>query len=152
MKNHYLFLLTVSISTISILSFTAHGQLSSNEFSQEGDTFVFVQTTLRNSDGQLVTHLVSNEFTDLSRAALDRLLDIEISESDPILNINGKNFQLIQRKSTIINDLENSIASTLLRHDVDGESVLVARFAHDGYPTVPGDEIVSRWTFIRPVE
>ena len=152
MKNHYLFLLAVSIFTISILSFTAYGQLSSNEFSQEGDTFVFVQTTLRNSDGQLVTHLVSNEFTDLNRAALDSLLDEELSESDRILNINGKNFQLIQRQSTTIFDTENSIASTLLRHQVDGESVLVARFAHDGYPTVPGDEIVSRWTFIRPVE
>lgn len=115
------------------------------------DTFIFVQTFVRNSEGQLITYLGSNEFTHLDVNALDRLLDIEASENDRIFTFNGEKFQVIKRSMTIPYHKENAIASTILANDENGKTVIVARFAHDGYLIVPGDVVTSIWTFIRPV-
>ncbi len=115
------------------------------------DIFIFVQTFLRDSEGHLVTYLGSNEFTHLDTESLERLLEIESSENDPIITIDGEKFLVIKRVMEIPYHKENSIASTLLAYEEDGNLVLVARFAHDGYPIIPGDTVTSIWTFIRPV-
>ncbi len=111
-----------------------------------------MQTLLENSDGQVVTYLTSDKFTDLNKAALEKLLDKEVSDKDPIIEINGEKFQVIKRKITITYDKDNVIASTILADSTEGVLTTVARFAHDGYPIVEGDKVHSIWTFLRPVE
>ncbi len=155
MKKYLLFSALV-MGIIFIASFTSlsFAQSSANlpEFFLERDTFVFVQTLLENSDGQMVTYLTSDKFTDLNKDALQKLLDKEVSEKDPIIEINGEKFQVIKRKLSITYDKENVIASTILADSHEGALTTVARFAHDGYPIVEGDKVHSIWTFLRPVE
>jgi len=123
-----------------------------NVFIGNTEMIIVVQTFVENSEGQLVTYLASDKFTDLNFAALDILLDSEASETDPLITINGKKFQVIQRSLTIPYDRENVIASTIMAHSQNDELVQVARFAHDGYPIINGDQVKSVWTFIRPYE
>jgi len=151
----FLLLLAGIISLGVILSLTdySYSQSSILEKTFPGtDTFIFVQTFLRDSEGNLITYLGSNEFTHLDLTALDQLLEMEVSENDPIITIDGKKFQVIKRVMKIPYHIENSIASTLLANEVNGKTVIVARFAHDGYPLVPGDIVTSIWTFIRPAQ
>jgi len=152
----YLLFSALAMGVIFIASFASlsFAQSSANlpEFFSERDTFVFVQTLLENSDGQVVTYLTSDKFTDLNKDALEKLLDKEASEKDPIIEINGEKFQVIKRKLTITYDKDNVIASTILADSTEGVLTTVARFAHDGYPIVEGDKVHSIWTFLRPVE
>lgn len=116
------------------------------------DLFVFVQTTVRNSDGNLVLYLESTKFSNLNVSALNLFLDREASNGDdPIITIGDKQYQVIRRMQTQPLDSEGLVASTLLFSSMDGKPVLLARFAHDGYPIVPGDTLQSIWTFVRPV-
>ena len=155
-KSLQLVFLAIPIVIILIGSFTSYSHAQSSfpptELLSGLYTFIFVQTLLENSNGQVVTYLTSDKFTDLDADALEELLDTEVSENDPIININGQKFQVIKRKLTITYDKENVIASTILAHSVDGTLTTVARFAHDGYPIVSGDKVHSIWTFLRPLE
>jgi len=150
-KSINLFFLAVATVIILVTSFTSYSHAQSSfpptDLLSGLYTFIFVQTLLENSDGQVVTYLTSDKFTDLNSDAL-----AEVSENDPIININGQKFQVIKRKLTITYDKENVIASTILAHSVDGTLTTVARFAHDGYPIVSGDKVHSIWTFLRPLE
>lgn len=145
-----LFLGLAILGVISIGS--SFAQSAENPLVSGSDTFVFVQTFLENSDGQFITYLTSDKFTDLDYDALEKLLQTEASEDDPIVTINGKEFQVIKRKLTITYDKENVIASTILASSSEGGLTTVARFAHDGYPIIPGDRVHSIWTFVKPVE
>ncbi len=114
--------------------------------------FIFVQTTVRNSDGQLVVYLESTKFTDVKLSALESFLDFEASRgNDPIITIDNKLYQVIQRLQSQTFDSEDLVASTILSDNVNNNPVLLARFAHDGYAVIPGDTLESMWTFIRPV-
>ncbi len=155
MKNYFA-LFTIITTIILVASFTSYSYAQSfpaqTDLVSESETFVFVQTLLENSDGQVVTYLTSDKFTDLNKDALQKLLDKEVSENDPIIEINGEKFQVIKRKLTITYDKDNVIASTILADSTEGVLTTVARFAHDGYPIVEGDKVHSIWTFLRPVE
>ncbi|MBM2818338.1 MAG: uncharacterized protein HW410_20 [Nitrosarchaeum sp.] len=114
--------------------------------------FVFVQTTVRNADGQLVVYLESAKFTDLNLSAIESFLDFEASRGkDPVITIDGGQYQVIRRVQSQTFETEDLVASTILSDNVDGKPVLLARFAHDGYTAIPGDTLESMWTFIRPV-
>ena len=116
------------------------------------DIFVFVQSTVRNSDGTLVVYLESTKFSDLNLPALQSFLDFEASRgNDPIITIDGQNFQVIRRVQSQVFDSDGLVASTILSDAVDGKATILARFAHDGYTTMPGDTLESMWTFVRPV-
>ena len=118
----------------------------------EGNLFVMVQTSLRNSDGTLITYLESTRFTDLNKSALNSFLDFEASRgTDPIVLIDGQKYQVIRRVQEIRIESNTVVASTSLFDDQDSNLTLLARFAHDGYPAVSGDKIESIWTFVRPV-
>ena len=152
-KYSFLFLFAGLVTLVSVFTLTdySYSQSSFLEKTPAGtDTFIFVQTFLRDSEGRLVTYLGSNEFTHLDIESLERLLEMEASENDPIITIDGEKFRVIKRSLEIPYHKENSIASTLLANEVDGNLILVARFAHDGYPIIPGDTVTSVWTFIRP--
>ncbi len=114
--------------------------------------FIFVQSTIRNSDGQLVTYLESSKFTDLNLELLGTFLDFETSRgNDPTVTINEKEYQVIRRVQTKTFPSEDLVASTILSDTIDGKLTMLARFAHDGYPVSQGDTLESMWTFIRPV-
>ena len=116
------------------------------------DVFIFVQSTVRNSDGILIVYLESTKFTDLNLSGLESFLDFEASRgNDPIITIDGEKYQVIRRVQSQTFDSDGLVASTILSDAVDGKNTILARFAHDGYPTVPGDTLESMWTFIRPV-
>ena len=114
--------------------------------------FIFVQTTIRNSDGQLVTYLESSKFTDLNLEKLGPFLDFEASRgNDPKIIIDGTEYQVIRRVQSKIFDRDDLVASTILSDNMDGKITMLARFAHDGYPVTSGDTLESMWTFIRPI-
>ena len=141
-------LILLSIIAISFTSFS----YAQTQTSLDDGLFVNVQSELRNSDGQLITYLESSKFTDLNLPALHNFLDFEASVgNDPIVLIDGKNYQIIQRTKTITFDSDNVIGSTNLSDNLDGEVIHLARFTHDGLLVVPGDSLQSTWTFVRLV-
>ena len=151
-----LFLLIFLVGLAGVFSITAYSQTptsipSSNILSDSG-VFVFVQTVVENSDGQLVTYLTSDKFTDLDYDALDTLIQVEQSEDDPIITIDEQKFQVIQRFVRNSHDEKSVIASTIMVNEQNNIITPVARFAHDGYPVSEGDIVTSAWTFMRPVD
>jgi len=116
------------------------------------DIFIFVQSTVRNSDGVLVAYLESSKFTDLNKPALESFLDFEATRGvDSIITIDGEDYQVIRRVQSHSFSSDDLTASTILSDTIDGKLVMLARFAHDGYPVVSGDTLESMWTFVRLV-
>ena len=116
------------------------------------EIFIFVQSTVRNSDGTLIVYLESTKFSDLNLPALKSFLDFEASRgNDPVITIDENKFQVIRRVQSQSFDSEGLVASTLLLDNVDEKPLVLARFAHDGYSVVSGDTIESIWTFVRSV-
>jgi hypothetical protein len=116
------------------------------------NVFIFVQSTIRNSDGVLVAYLESTKFTNLNLSGLKSFLDIEVSRGiGPVITIDGQNFQVIRRVQSQSFDSERLVASTVLYDKIDDNPTILARFAHDGYYVESGDTLESMWTFIRPV-
>ena len=152
-KIRYLVLgICVAAFLFSFIEYTDAQSESSKSIIPDEGVFIFVQTLVENSNGQIVTYLASDKFSDIRLQELESLLDAEESESDPVINIGDKKYQVIKRQLTITYDKENVIASTMMAHTQNDELSIVARFAHDGYPIVEGDIVRSVWTFIRPVE
>ncbi len=135
------FLLLISFTSLSF---------AQTQTSLDDGLYINVQSELRNSNGQLVSFLESSKFTDLDVHSLYNFLDFEVSVGDdPIVIIDGKKFQIIQRTTILTFDSENVIGSTNLSDNLDGQEIHLARFAHDGLPVVPGDTLQSTWTFVR---
>ncbi len=142
-------IILASLFFLIVISLTNYTQAFQTEIGD--DLFVFVQTTIRNSDGQLVTYLESSKFTDLNLELLGPFLDSEVARGDdPIVTINGEEYQVIRRVQSKTFPSDDLVASTLLSDIVDGKLTMLARFAHDGYPVSEGDTLQSMWTFIRP--
>ena len=146
----------ISVTIVSIFSYTglSYAQSSSSEnlFLPTHGVFIFVQTYVQNPNGELITYLASDNFTYLDIESLNSFLDNERLPTDLILTINEKKFEVITKKFSILYQAENVIASTMLGHTYDGAPIIVARFAHDGYPVMSGDTVNSVWTFIRPID
>ena len=154
MKKNILFAMiaTAAVFSFSFMSYSyAQSESSKIPIPQYG-VFIFVQTIVENSEGQIVTYLTSDKFTDVNSKSLNILLDSEATEKDPIVSIGDDKYQVIKRKQTIDYDKKNVIASTMVMHNQNDDLKLVARFAHDGYPIVDGDRVISVWTFLRPIE
>ncbi len=133
-----------------IISLTNYSQAYQTNI--EDGLFIFVQSTIRNSDGQLVTYLESSKFTNLNLELFGTFLDFEASRgNDPTVTINEKEYQVIRRVQSKTFPRDDLVASTILSDTLDGKLTMLARFAHDGYPVSAGDTLESMWTFIRPV-
>ena len=147
-------LLSISaiFSTLALIGNSEAQPPTSNHLLSDTEIFIFVQTIVKNSDGQLVTYLTSDKFSELDLDKLQTLLKNEDSEGDPIVTIDGQEFRVTQRLQKLQSLEENVIASTLIALKQNDDLIQVARFAHDGYPIVEGDEVFSVWTFIRPVD
>ena len=153
MKKNILFAIIaiVAVFSFSFISYSYAQSESSKISIPEYGVFIFVQTIIENSEGQIVTYLVSDKFTNVNPESLNFLLDSQVTENDPVITIGDSKYQVIKRQQSIDYDKKNVIASTLVMHNQNDELKLVARFAHDGYPIVEGDRVVSIWTFIRPM-
>ena len=147
-------LVILLVSTIMVVLLVSSSSYAQNPQESISDVYIFVQTFVRDSDGNLVTYLESDKFTHKNLEALNVFLDFEASQgNDPIYEIKGKKFQLIQRSNVLqidsfklvtsvdLIDLENPIATDFL-----------ARYAHSGYFLTPGDELTEVWTFFRSVD
>jgi len=156
MKILFFLILIGAIIIFSISTMMEHSEaqssIPSNQLLSDSEVFIFVQTIVEDSDGHLVTYLASDKFTDLNLDALDILIEAEKSEKDPIIVIDDQKFQVIQRLKRVNHNQESVVASTTLVHDQNGDTKLIARFAHDGYPLQKGEIITSAWTFIIPVD
>ena len=142
-------IILTSLLFLVIISLTNYTQAYQTDI--EKGIFIFVQTTVRNSDGQLVVYLESSKFTDLNLELLGPFLDSEASRgTDPITTINGEEYQVIRRVQSKTFERDDLVASTILSNTIEGKLTMLARFAHDGYPVTPGDTLESMWTFIRP--
>jgi hypothetical protein len=142
-------IILASVFFLIVISATNYSQAYQTDIDK--GLLIFVQTTIRNSDGQLVTYLESSKFTDLNLELLGPFLDYEASRAnDPIVTINGEEYQVIRRVQSKTFPSEDLVASTILSDTIDGKLTMLARFAHDGYPVSAGDTMESMWTFIRP--
>jgi len=143
-------IILASLFFLFIISLTNYTQAYQTNI--EDGLLIFVQTTIRNSDGQLVTYLESSKFTDLNLELLGPFLDFETDRAnDPIVTINEKEYQVIRRVQSKTFTSDDLVASTILSDTIDGKLTMLARYAHDGYPVSQGDTLESMWTFIRPV-
>lgn len=116
------------------------------------DIFIFVQSTVRNSNGTLVAYLESSKFTDLNMSEMKSFLDFEATQgNDPVIIIDGEKYQVIRRGQSQTFSIDGLVASTMLSDNIDGKPTVLARFAHDGYPVESGDTLESVWTFVRAV-
>jgi len=147
---NYLILLFVGIlTTIILISSNSYAQ---NESNSNRDVYIFVQTFVRDSDGQLVHYFENDKFTDKNLAALDVFLDSEASRGNaPEYDLEGKKFQLVQRSKVLEIDSFQLVASTKLEDTENPISEFLVRYAHDGFFLMPGDELTQVWTFFREI-
>jgi len=144
--------LTILSCFLFLISISAINQTQASEPDTKDGIFIFVQTTIRNPDGQLVTYLESSKFTNVDLDLLGPFLDYEATRgNDPIVTLDEKEYQVIRRVQSKTFDRDDLVASTTLSDVVNGKLTLIARFAHDGYPVSEGDTLESMWTFVRPV-
>jgi len=131
--------------------------LVSNSYAQDiedpfRDVYISVQTFVRDSDGNLVYYFENDKFTHKFFIPLNKFLDFEASKgNDPIYDVHGKKFQLIQRTKIIQFDSDFLVSSTLLHDSEQPDVDFLVRFAHDGYFLTPGDELKQVWTFFRTI-
>jgi len=144
---NFLIISVILISFVLILP----NVFAQNELKSDS-VYIFVQTFVRNSDGVLVHYFENDKFTDKNLAALDVFMDLEASRGNaPQYDIDGKTFQLIQRSKVLENDSFKLVASTKLEDPTNPISILLARYAHDGFFLNPGDETTQIWTFFREI-
>jgi len=145
---NFLIISVILISFVLLLP----GAFAQNSQPANLDVYIFVQTFVRNSDGILVHYFENDKFTDKNLAALDVFLDYEASRGNaPTYDIEGKNFQLIQRSKVLEIDSFQLVASTKLEDPENPISKSLVRYAHDGFFLIPGDEITQVWTFFREI-
>jgi len=143
--------LIISIFLISFVlilpSAFAQIELESNR-----DVYISVQTVVRNSDGVLVHYFENDKFTHKYFDELNTFLDFEASRgNDPIYDVNGKKFQIIQRSKTTQIDSFQLVSSTLLSDSEQPRVDFLVRYAHDAYFLTPGDVVNQVWTFLRTI-
>jgi len=146
---NYFIILLISILSVTLIIPSSFAQ---NSPAPNSDVYIFVQTFVRNSDGNLVHYFENDKFTDKNLAALDVFLDFEASRGNaPEYDLEGKKFQLIQRSKVLEIDSFQLVASTKLEDPENPVSPFLVRYAHDGYFLTPGDELTQVWTFFRQI-
>ena len=146
--NYLIILVFIILTTIFISS----NSFAQSELDSYSDVYIFVQTFVRNSDGQLIHYFENDKFTDKNLAALNIFLDSEATRGNaPTYDIEGKKFQLVQRSKVLEIDSFQLVASTKLEDAENPISEFLVRYAHDGFFLTPGDELTQVWTFFREI-
>jgi len=145
---NFLIILVILLSVVLILPGAfAQNQLESNHY-----VYLLVQTFVRDSDGNLIHYYEYDRFTHKDFQILNEFLDLEASPfSDPIYDVNGKKFQLIQRTNTQQIYSHQLSTDTRLTDSEQPNANLLVRITYDGYLLAPGDEVKLVWTFMRTI-
>ena len=142
--------LTISIIMVSFVLILPNAFAQNTPTSQ--GVYIFVQTFVRDSDGNLVHYFENDKFTDKHLPALKVFLDAEAARGNaPVYELDGKKYQLIQRSKVLEIDSYQLVASTNLEDSANPISTTLARYAHDGFFLAPGDQTTQIWTFFREI-
>ena len=141
---------------LCIFSIIVFSVFSTEVFAQpvpEDDIFyMFVQVTLRNSDGDLVTYMESDKLFDVDRKIIGDSLDHFSSSMEiPIFQLNDVKFQVFIVETVTEFDSSTMFANAYYNVTIDEQTHPAARFQFDGFLTSPGDEITAIWTFAKVV-
>ena len=136
-----------SIIIFSVFSSEAFAQISQ----PENDIFsIFLQVTLRNSDGELVTYMESSKFSHVDHKVINDSLDhissyIEI----PIFELTDVKFQVFIIE--LVTEFDSNTMYARANYDVtiDEQTYSAARFQFDSFLTSPGDKVIAVWTIAR---
>ena len=141
---------------LCIFSIIVFSVFSTEVFAQpvpEDDIFfMFVQVTLRNSDGNLVTYMESEKLFDVDKKIVNDSLDYFSSSMEiPIFELNDRKFQVFILETVTEFDSSTMFANAYYNVTIDEQTHPAARFQFDGFLTSPGDEITAIWTFAKVV-
>tara|TARA_Y100000310_G_scaffold258150_1_gene266442 strand:- start:640 stop:1089 length:450 start_codon:yes stop_codon:yes gene_type:complete len=149
MKKVLLVLCVFSIIVLSVFSSEAFAQMPQAE---NNIFFMFVQVTLRNSDGNLVTYMESNKLFDVDKKIINDSLDHFSSSMEiPIFELNDTKFQVFIIESMTEFDSSTMFANAYYNVTIDDRTYSAARFQFDSFLTSPGDEVTAVWTIARLV-
>ena len=136
-----------SIIVFSIFSSEAFAQTSQPE---DNIFTMFVQVTVRNSDGDLITYMESSKLYDVDKKIINDSLDYFSSSMEiPIFELNDKKFQVFIIETTTEFDSNTMYATALYDVTINEQSNSAATFLFDSFLTSPGDEVTAVWTFAR---
>ena len=107
MKSSLLHNFVFCFFAVIVSSFVLYGSMLDADAQDSYLVLIFVQTILRDSDGNLVSYLESSKFTDVDTQRLLKFLETEASEKDPVIVIGGQDFQVIRRVETITFDFQS---------------------------------------------
>ena len=141
---------------LCIFSIIVFSVFSTEVFAQPvpGDDifYMFVQVTLRNSDGDLVTYMESDKLFDVDKKIIGDSLDYFSSSMEiPIFQLNDVKFQVFILETVTEFDSSTMFANAYYNVTIDEQTHPAARFQFDGFLTSPGDEITAIWTFAKVV-
>jgi len=135
-----------SIIVFSVFTSEAFAQASQ----PEDIFFMFIQVTLRNSDGNLVTYMESSKLFDVNKKIINNSLDHFSSSMEiPIFELNNAKFQVFIIESVTEFDSSTMFANAYYNVTIDDRTYSAARFQFDGFLTSPGDEVTAVWTIVR---
>jgi len=147
MKKVLLVLCVFSIIVLSVFSSEAFAQMPQPE---NNIFFMFVQVTLRNSDGNLVTYMESNKLFDVDKKIINDSLDHFSSSMEiPIFELNDTKFQVFIIESMTEFDSSTMFTNAYYNVTIDDRIYSAARFQFDSFLTSPGDEVTAVWTIAR---
>ena len=136
-----------SIIVFSIFSSEAFAQTSQPE---DNIFTMFVQVTVRNSDGDLITYMESSKLYDIDKKIINDSLDqISSSVKIPIFELNDTKFQVFIIETATEFDSNTMYTNALYNVTIDEQTYSTARFTFDSYLTSPGDEATVYWTIAR---
>ena len=141
---------------LCIFSIIVFSVFSTEVFAQPvlGDDifYMFVQVTLRNSDGDLITYMESDKLFDVDKKIIGNSLDYFSSSMEiPIFQLNDVKFQVFILETVTEFDSSTMFANAYYNVTIDEQTHPAARFQFDGFLTSPGDKVTATWTFARIV-
>ena len=148
MKKILYVLCIFSIITVSVFTSESFAQPSPSS----DIFFIFVQVTLRNSDGNLVTYMESNKLIDVNEKIInDSLNQFSSSMEIPIFELNDTKFQVFIIETTTEFDSTTMFANAHYYVTIEERIYSGAQFSFDSFLTSPGDEATVVWTIAKLV-
>ena len=146
MKKVLFVLCIFSIIVFSVFSSEAFAQISN----PDDIFFIFIQVTLRDSDGHLVTYMESNKLVNVDKKIINDSLDPLSSYVEiPIFELNDTKFQVFIIETTTEFDSNTMYANAFYDVTIDEQTYSAAKFQFDSFLTSPGDEVTAVWTIAR---
>ena len=141
---------------LCIFSIIVFSVFSTEVFAQPvpGDDifYIFVQVTLRNSDGELITYMESDKLVNIDRKIINDSLDhISSSVEIPIFEFNDVKFQVFIVETMTEFDSSTMYSNAFYIVTIDEQTHSAAKFQFDSFLTSPGDESTVTWTITKLV-